>query len=1058
VHSADIEDMRVDSIDLLIGPYRSGKTRLLLKRAIEQCLKNPEQGATIVVPSARYRTLLESRLMEIADEVGDGQTIKGFLGLRILTFYQYCEYVLRLLGNFNRLVPDELRTLLIASVLSKMQSKGNLHSIGPIVKFPGTQSAVLNLLDEFQRSAMSPTQILNCLKQSRFVDARHFELANVYKNYWDCLESIGRIDRRLLAYKLIEALAKQKEFRRGLDFIAFDGFDRLNPLQLTVIGALSDHTKELLISFDYLEPSRDSESEYLWKQSTYAQLQSILASKLRVIEVVAPTAHSSEPIKEATVEKFSAPDRYFEMAEIASRIKRAVAGRPEKLSNFLVVARSLDKYKSAAQAAFHDAGLDYFIDEPVKLAALPVVQFLIKAVSLHLNKFVREEFIFCLRSKYFKRNSFGLSEAKIDELDQLSRAKMVVGGEEQWLEAVSREDQLAPQLKRLFALLKPINAACTPEEYVVWIEDLIERIFVLASHDEFSDPFEKWEQESALVQVRRVLAMLIEEQTLLEKLKSKTEFSVEYLFGRLETLIEGSNFQRRPTEKSYVLVCGAELAPNQRFDEIYVAGLVEGEFPKRIQQNGFTSSEEVNNWGKFAVDIRNPRLDPAFETALFKSLIERATKRVVLSFPINEMSGQEMTPSSLLDELGLGEAERVPLIQPLAELLAEPNSIRNALASSLWQGGCEELPKWLEENVQTRDFVDELGASLAVARHRQVVVDNSPYNGWLADHVGSGTISVSLPKYWSASRLSDYGKCPFRYWVSHVLKIEPSLEPEEGVSKKLLGETYHKALELFYKAVIAAGLSIRHSNEQVLNELLEQACATAIAWLEEHPQFRQDEFWQYRCQEIKFRLRRFVLEERARAFKDTEDFNPLLTEASFGFEEEDSAPPLKIKTATREIAIRGRVDRVDIAAGSEASNNPRLRVVDYKTGSAAISKNDAKSGRNLQLPLYVLAVENAIVPKGKVVKAEYLSVAAAKLIGKLEFEEKTPSRGGEPIDWLAQTVYNVSTFVDRIDKGDFAVRPNGLKVCQSCDHKTICRIGELPRAVPEGHEGDRETD
>jgi len=558
--------------------------------------------------------------------------------------------------------------------------------------------------------------------------------------------------------------------------------------------------------------------------------------------------------------------------------------------------------------------------------------------------------------------------------------------------------------------------------------------------------------------LRKMLAELIQEQEVLNKLGEKIEVSFEQFFSRLQTLVEGSNFKRVPRIKNFVLVCGAELAPNRLFEEIYVAGVAEGEFPRRAFSQGFTSKEQVLTWLKSGIDIQDPRLDPSFETALFSSLIDRARKRAVVSCPLTEMSGQELTPSSLLYEVNAGKQVEKPFVQPMKLLQFEPTSPRAAVAGWLWEKSVEQLPPSLCQNIRVNELLSELEEPVMVARQRTTKIGDSPLSGGLTDYVATGIVTIPLPHYWSASSLSDYGKCPFRFWVSHILKTQPHIEPEQGLPRRLLGETYHKAMELFYRDVIDLRLSLKDSPEEMLLEVIDRASANAIKWLEALPDFRKDEFWNYRTQEIKFRLGRFILEERSRAQKGSEHFVPFMVESNFGSDQSDSAPPLKIGTKGSEIMIRGRVDRIDVASDTANSIDPRLRVIDYKTSSSPISEGDARTGRNLQLPLYALAVQEAIVPNGKVVTAEYLSISAAKPVGKLEFEKGKSRQQVHSVDLLEETTTNVSNFVSRIKRGDFGVRPSGSKVCATCDHKMICRIAEMPRLSRNGEEGTHEAD
>jgi ATP-dependent helicase/DNAse subunit B len=1050
-----MNNMRTQSIDLWIGPYRSGKTRELLKQVIDHCRKRPAEGATIVVPSDRYRRVLLKRINEMCSNAqsGEGQ-LPGFIGLRILTFYPYCDRLLRHLGHFNRVIPDDLRTALAAFVLNRLQGVGQLAAIDPICHYPGTPKAVLMIIDALQRSGDGPEEVLKKLQHASKKDKLQLELSQVYKRYHDCLNGASYLDRRSLAYALIKLLSKQSPGSRQLGFVAFDGFDRLNPLQLKTISAIAQHANRVLLSFDYVEPELDHNSEFTFKRPGYAQLQTILRAKLRVKRFERQESGTSIPEHTRVVDRFLAPDRYFEMVEIARQIKEKAQGRSEKLNNFLVVARSLASYRTPVQAAFKDAGIDYFMDEAIELKALPLVQFLLRILALHGQDFTRPDVIYCLRSKYFNQAKFSLSETKVDELDKLSRAKIVVSGKDQWLEAL--EDgafaDLRASLRRTIDRLTPPQTTGTAEQHVAWVEDVIDAVLVL---DEQSNSYERWEQDSALVEFRRILATLIQEQEVLARLGEKVEGSFAAFFSRLEKLVDGANFRRQPTSKYYVLVCGAELAPNQMFEEIYIAGLAESEFPKRSYASGFTGNEQILKWLNLGIDLQDPRQDPGFETALFASLVDRACKRVVLSCPKVEMSGQELTPSMLLAEPGSVEQPEMPFVQALDRLLVRPASPRTAVAAWLWQQHSEAMPQALRQDLRMQGLLADLEEPLMVARQRTTAAAPGPFNGGLQDFITTGTIKVRMPPHWSASSLSDYGKCPFRFWVSQILQIMPCEEPKEGLSGKLLGQTYHKALELFYKKVIELKFSIKHSSDDQLLPLLNQAIVETFAWLEDQPDFRKDEFWDHGRQEVEFRLHRFFKEERARRQKDKDEFEPMMAEASFGLKSADSAPPLIVGQGESEITIVGRIDRIDRkeAASGGASI---LKVIDYKTGSTNISAKDVESGRHLQLPLYALAVQRTLVPKSQVVKAEYLSVQGAKPVGNIDLEKQKVDE--QSLSILNQAEENVSKFVEGVRQGDFSVRPSSSAVCSYCDHKPICRIAELPRADVNENEADYAAD
>ena len=206
---------------------------------------------------------------------------------------------------------------------------------------------------------------------------------------------------------------------------------------------------------------------------------------------------------------------------------------------------------------------------------------------------------------------------------------------------------------------------------------------------------------------------------------------------------------------------------------------------------------------------------------------------------------------------------------------------------------------------------------------------------------GQEPFGVPTPDFWSATLLNDYGKCPFRYWVSHVLACNPIEEPEIGLPRRILGETYHKALELYYRKMVRDNLRLGVSDPALCRQLFESAMQDSLDWVEKKPGVRLGEFWFYEKQEIIFRLNRFFQKEIERASVDENGFSPSILEAAFGIAGKESSPPLSIRHNGGEILVRGCIDRVDTAQHADGKESIKVRIIDYKTGSGAITKDDA---------------------------------------------------------------------------------------------------------------------
>lgn len=1035
--------------ELIIGPYRAGKTELLLKQLVAFCEQNPLAEAIVLVPSQRYQMLLEKRLKEVLSANAHTAGQVGIVGVKILNFQKLCELILRRAGTAFRVIPEQVRPAIISRCMNRLKDAGELKHVAEMVSFTGTHQAVLDLIDEFERAALTPDDVIRLLEKTAERESRYMELARIYSVYKSELAAAGFTDQKGLAFAARELLhGDQLKWHAGL--VCVDGFDRFNSLQLQVLSGLSKHCHSLKICFDYLQPADDAADEYSWKESSYVELIKTLGANFQSLPVPSGGDHPQRKIV-----KFRAIDRQFEMEHIARQIKVGLVQEGRSPGDYLVVSRNIKAYRAAIAAAFDSAGLNYFIDEAISLRALPVVQFVNKLLNLAAEDFPRAAVISLLTSPFFNSTNIALTVRDVEFLDRCSRRVNVVRGRNQWddiwnLGSDAPKSEVHAQLNRFFDIITPPSTA-TFHLFVHWLENVLEACLLSPQANSERDPFDVWEEQRALLEMRRIFAALVHEENII----GPHEQSIDRVLNRFAHLVDRSNFRRKPRSANAVIICGADLAPNQLAQEVFVAGLADGEFPKRPSQRGFLSTDEVGRWATFGINIQNPRIHPAFEFALFNSLVQRARTRVHLSCPLSDMSGEELTPSFFITEGDPNFEHTHAAITPFSAAIANPLSARELMSGHGWKSGSELISQEVPEHPDACSLREKLAAPLAVALARASARSASPFNGYLNDYVTSRAISVKVPGSWSASRLNEYGKCPFRYWVAHVLKTAPHEEPEEELSAKVAGELYHRALECFYLDMQGKGLQMPWSDEDEVRRTFETAIEKALLWLEAKREVRRNEFWHYQKNEIKFRLRRFFEYELTSARTDPEKFVPTLIEAKFGLQDEDSYPPLLIENGSSPIAVRGKIDRIDVAESFDVG--PRIRVVDYKKGASAISDSQVIDGRNIQLPLYALAVERSILPGSKVIEAKYLSVSAAQPIGTHYFDgrkKRRPSTQPEStIDLLQITEGHVKRIVAGIASGDFSVAPVNKVICTSCDHRTICRIKEMTSDTTESEPG-----
>lgn len=1029
--------------EIIIGPYRSGKTKCLVGELMRRTKPALQAGSEVwlIVPSKRYEKFIKSLIVQNMKE----SDIKVMAGLRIFAFYDMCASILRRSSVSFKLIPESLRATVVGRAMSNLQKRGELQNLEPVSEFKGTYAALLELIDEFQRAGLSPTDVMTRVTDTAFNESRYVELARIYGEYWNELDNLGYIDSRRLAFKCREVLASDTENKLKIDTIAFDGFDRFNKLQMGVFSELAPHADNLKIVFDYDE--KDPENvQYIWKGANYSDLiESFPQAEKRIF--------AKDPLLQAPIECFKTVDRAFEMDHVVRLVKDAMVNEGIAGSEILVLVPSMRKYRASLETAFVDASLPYFIDDTVDLKSQPVVQHVIKLLRLHKDNFKRADLLSILRSIYFKATAYELSSEEIEKLIELSYTKKIVEGANEWLN-LAFEAGIKPKLKKLFEDLTPPQGHKTLTEMVAFCEDVLERAFDLEQIKVLAElnPQAAWVVDRSLFELRNCLASFVTEDSILsDASETKTEHIVKYDYAafdeKLLHAIERANFRRVETSIKPVTICSFDFAPNRLFKKVFIAGLVEGDFPRPKRNKGFVTTEEEKNWERFGIKIESLRSHPSFETGMFHSLLDRAVDKTVVSHPMWDQDGEEKLPSFIL----ASEPEKFQIkeLPPLIDGLEKPISVRSRIASLFNSGVRDQI-----NHPSLIDTTQELQESISMLLARQEAQSDSRYNGNLEELVQTGTMNVSVPEFFSASRLNDYGKCPFRYWVNHMLAINPIEEPELKLDTRDLGQAYHKVLEVFYQGVIQDNICLNCVEQTQIDLRLAKAIEVGMKWLEDNTNALGQEFWPFQKREMTFRIERFVSKEIERLHKDKDGSIPLRVEASFGM---DNVPPLVLSDQKTTVKLRGKIDRIDAVGNNCPEHLPAqslmhkpLKVIDYKSSSAAISEKEAQYGRNIQLPVYAMACMQVLYPGEKVNTGNYLSITSGKSIGKLDFDKQ--KKNPEDPKLLDLTEYKILSFKKGMSKGNFSVRPNGSDVCKSCDHARICRIPELSAAVSSGGE------
>ena len=507
-----------------------------------------------------------------------------------------------------------------------------------------------------------------------------------------------------------------------------------------------------------------------------------------------------------------------------------------------------------------------------------------------------------------------------------------------------------------------------------------------------------------------------------------------------------------------------------RFRALFIAGMTEGGFPLRTSGDWLYPDEERERLRKYGVTLE----DISHETLLkeehyFYQAACRATDRLYLTRPLALNDGTETVASYYIEELKRAIAlATLNVVQVRADI--DTQDLRQASTHTEFstmlvrqserrdgkvaQGLIPKstLEKLLRES-EARGFISNSALRRVAIERERNGLGFGPFDG----EISSADLRAMLhrhfgPEYvYSASSLSTYGKCPFRFFASRVLKLEPRNEAALDLPAIDAGKLLHEILRRFFAL----------HRGQYLPSLDREELRTEMATVAEDV-FREHELlvpalneriWKIDCEIRKLILDQVLLFElRLQERTKSSKMRPIFFELAFGRSSGASDPKsradyLKLDRPdeSETALIQGQIDRVDV------NDEERVAIAyDYKLSQGA-RITDIEAGREVQIPIYLAALEQLFVPGYELAGGGYyrLRPRTSRLnqgLYRQMFANCTYVTGKnfqDDIVWqrIREVVRRrVWQFIDGMRAGNFRVRPSlGKQTCKFCDYSAVCR-------------------
>ena len=987
---------------IMIGRAKTGKSNRVLQEIKQQ--SGTGKQILLVPEHASYQA--EVDLCRVC-----GNAVSRHA--EVLSFQRLFNRVMSLTGGLA------VQTLDAGGKILTMQL--TMMDLAPVLKVyrhPSQRTAflrnMLDLFDEFRAYQVPPEQLMQQTEQMEGATRDKLrDLSLLYAEFERRITS-GNCDARDSVTRLSEKL-EESGYVRDKD-IFVDGFAYFTAKELLVLQIMMKQARSVTV---VLMGDESSDEEIF--QSAVRMKEHLLRAakdigcKSEVIVVPAKEGDLSElehleryffgenRVYEETcssVRVLEADTLYSEVEQVAAEIRRMVASGCCRYRDITVAARNMGDYEGYIEAVFQRYEIPAYMSRRTDILEKPLLSFLNSVLASVCNGYEYEDMF-----QWLKSGLAGISTEECDLLENyvlkwdihgrmwLNDADWIENPDgygvplnqerENQLKAINRiRNQIRIPLLKLEEGLKGLSRANGKVNALyTFLEDL-DLVSELEKQVSTMETAGRIQEAEETAQLWDLLCKVLDQ---IERLIGEREVELDLFVNLFRRVISEYSIGTIPVTLDQVSV--SEITRNDRHtcEYLFLLGANDHVLPNPADHNGILNEDDRDALALCGITLAPSGMDRmGLELQNLYAALAQGTRGLVISYPVADISGNELRPAFLVD--------RLCLLFPNLRVEKEDNRKAYRLSAkipALETAGQHQdgtLWQWFEnqKTPEAASYQTKLDAMERAGKIRRGSLSRTAVHSLYGDRISM-----------SASRLERMRSCHFAYFMEYGLKAKARTAATFDAPQ--IGTFLHYLLEHVTREVLSVGgfavvadqelhVLVRKYTERYVEEELQN-------FSEKSDRFR---YLFHRLQRTAYSVVDQVADEMRHS-----DFIPLEFELSFG--DHGTLPAVVISEPDAELRINGKVDRVD---GWIKDNKLYLRVVDYKSGKKAFDLSAVKMGLDIQMLLYLFTLQKSgkeyfgkeIEPAGVLylpARDEILSAERNIPLEKLDSErKKTLKRSG----------------------------------------------------------------
>ncbi len=666
------------------------------------------------------------------------------------------------------------------------------------------------------------------------------------------------------------------------------------------------------------------DAEFSWEE--FALLES---------EFACPQGKTMEKTPEH-LHLYCGADRFDEAEFVAATISKKVRDEGYRYGDFTVIVRSLDDYAGVLDPVFDQYGIPLFYHRKTPLRQrnpMPLITSLFSLATEGLSSdaalsFVKSGFVASpQKASWFERyvNVWSIRYNRFKT--PFTRPMGGYTDKETEDEVVMRQgaEEVRQTMISAVETLVSRSQKATVGEISLALYEILEELGVPAALERNAESYRTYGEYELSARQKKVYEQLMLALDEMVLTAGDDVLSLKEYRDLFFSVIDTHDVAILPTSLDEVVAGSPETLPMISPRCVFVLGLNEGIFPKNIDDNRLLTDRDREQLAPFGM---GETTDDKILHELFYLYHSLTAPREELYLSYASVIGGEAAPSSAIERI----REIFPNLPQTRFSLFEQDQLAERIQ--------RERAAFA---LHTKTPVEELGNYFAKQEEYAEILSHREEVASLAPETAAALYPNRLLV--SASRADKFYQCRYAYFLRYGLGISPRSRAELDHRQK--GTVVHEALE----TIISQGLDCTDE------ELHQRVCDFGERQIrkfygDEPPPPTVQSYFDALMKKIERLLFLFRKEFAA------SQFVPYSFEQKVGVGD-GAVKTVEIPLETGSLSMIGVVDRVDVY---EKDGVKYLRVVDYKTGKKNFSFQLIQNGIDIQMLMYLYALQQNLFP------------------------------------------------------------------------------------------------